>query len=141
MISKRLLPNPKGLVLSGAACAGLNILLVAFFEATGSHYLIAAGLAFPFVLVAGYLLHARLTFAEPPSWASFLPYAGAMALNLPASAILLVVFCEMLGLSAWLAVMVITAVLTLWNLVSPLLAFAVARTCLPKPLRPASDRS
>lgn len=120
--------HPGGLLGSGLVCAGLNVLLVAAFERGGLHYLAAAGLAFPPVLAVGYLLHARFTFDQGPRWGSFLPYAGAMALNLPASAILLVLFCETLSMSAASAMVLVTVLLTGWNLLSPYLAFRVRRT-------------
>ena len=119
--------NPSGLLLAGCTCAALNVLLIAVLEHGGMHYLAAAGLAFPPVLAVGYLLHARFTFHQGPRWRSFLPYAGAMALNLPASFLLLVMFCETLSLSGSAAMVLTTVALTGWNLLSPYLAFAMGR--------------
>jgi putative flippase GtrA len=126
----------KGLLAIGLLCSALTILLVWLFEQAGMHYLASVGLAFPIVLVAGYLLHARFTFSERPAVRSFLPYAGAMAVNLPASTLLLVLLCESLGLGSAAGMAVVTLILATWNLLSPLLAFKLGRKARVKPSGP-----
>jgi putative flippase GtrA len=119
------------LAIVGAACFCLNVALVWIGDRAGLHYLAAAMLAFPAVLIVGYLLHARFTFGEPLSLASFLPYAAAMGCNLPLSGALLVVLCEVFGVGAPMGMALAAILLIGWNLLSPVVAFRLGRTVRP----------
>lgn len=77
-----------GFLVSGSVAFAVDALLLEFLTAVvGLHPIAARLIAISFAMVAGWLMHRRLTFAvpAPPSIAEFLRYAGvawsAAALN------------------------------------------------------------
>ena len=100
----------------GIGCAALNIGLMWGFGACGVHWAIATLLAFPAVLVTGYVLHIRWTFTTTrPGWRSFGRYTLAMLTNYPLFTLLLLVLCDLAGLSPGPAAAVATGLLFAWN--------------------------
>ncbi|NVO15186.1 MAG: GtrA family protein [Rhodoplanes sp.] len=109
---------PHRYLVVGAVCAGLNIALMGGFGALGLHWLPATVLAFPLVLVPGYLLHVHWTFVGRRSWASFRRYTLAMASNYPLYTVLLFGLCGLAGLAPGPATAIATVVMVAWNFVA-----------------------
>ena len=59
--------------------------------------------SFVVVVVLGYLLHSRVTFAEQISWPGFSRYVFAMSLNIPVSLILVWIWKAAWGFPMWIA--------------------------------------
>jgi putative flippase GtrA len=97
------------------ACLLLHNALMIGLSTVGVHYAAACTLSFFAVAAAGFLLHARLTFAAAPTASGFFRYAAAMALNLPLSIVLIWLFHDLGSAPMALAAPAATLLLVLWN--------------------------
>ncbi len=75
--------QPLSYLFVSGTCLLLHNLVLMLADRAGMGLLAAVASSFAVVLVTGFLLHARLTFAMPMRGAAFLRYSAAMALNLP----------------------------------------------------------
>jgi len=81
----------------------------------GMSLAISLAISYSAVVIAGYALHATVTFEKRYRWRGFIRYAAAMLVNLPASFILLFVLKHFLKLPMFLAAPLATGVLFCWN--------------------------
>jgi putative flippase GtrA len=99
----------------GAACAVLHLLVMLGGDLLGLHYVASTLASYALVVVVGYALHVRVTFAQPAAAAAFARYALAMAANYPLSLLLMFALCEGAGAPVPLAAPVATVLLAVWN--------------------------
>ena len=108
-------PRPLRYLLVSAACAGLHLGVMIGGDRLGAHYAVSGLISYGLVVVAGYALHVRVTFAERPSRRGFSRYAAAMAANYPLTLLLMFLLCDVAGVPVPLAAPVVTALMTVWN--------------------------
>jgi putative flippase GtrA len=70
-------------LLVGGFCAGVHNAIMIGGGLLGAHYVASSVVSFCLVLVLGFVLHARFTFAVHADWRSFAKYAAGMLINLP----------------------------------------------------------
>ncbi|MEQ1510704.1 MAG: GtrA family protein [Sphingopyxis sp.] len=113
-----------------AFVAGLSLLIhnLVIISADAIALPLFAGVlaSFSVVVIVGYLLHSRLTFVEPLSWRRFERYAVAMAVNIPASFIMIWLWNVAAGLAmvyaspiATLCMLIVNYLLSRWAIVAP----------------------
>ena len=103
---------------AGGSCALLNIIVLMGAEALCLPLAISIALSFVIVCLAGYALHAAVTFDAPRHWRGFLRYTLAMAANLPTSTLLLWLFARVLHWPMELAAPAVTATMLVVNFLS-----------------------
>ena len=102
-------------LMVGLTCAALNNVLIVGLDLLRIHYLAAAAIAFPPVLLVGYALHTAFTFRRPPSWQSLLRYAATMLTNYPVLIFFLFVLSGIAALPVPVAVPAATILMFVWN--------------------------
>lgn len=102
-------------LLVGGLCAATHNAIVIGAAFAGVHYLASIGVSYVVVVVLGYGLHARFTFGEPSSIASFAKYAVAMLGNYPLTAALMFLACSVFRAPVAIASPAATLVLVAWN--------------------------
>jgi putative flippase GtrA len=115
---RRLLGTGSRYLQVGLLCAGLNNAIVSGLAATGTHYAVGLVLAFVLVTALAYRLHAQYTFAAPFAWGGLARFYGANLAGFAISAALMALLCSGLGLSATLAMPLVTMAMVAWNLLS-----------------------
>ncbi len=118
-------------LLVSALCFAAHVAIMTMADRAGIALPIAILLSFATVVVIGYALHSRLTFAVEHSRAAFASYAAAMAVMLPLSAALLWLFARGLNWPMPLAAPAGAAATLAVN-------FVLARTTLAARQRPRS---
>ncbi len=99
----------------GAACAATHNAIVIGGAWLGLHYLAGIGVSYLVVVVLGYGLHVRFTFAEQAQAPSFPKYAVAMLANYPLTAALMFVGVGLMHLPVPIASPLATLMLVAWN--------------------------
>lgn len=107
----------------GAFCALLTNIAVIALVRHGFGSLVASLLAFWPILLTGYTLHAAVTFATPPSRASFIRYVLVTLANFPIWAAALYLLGDVLSWSIMVVAPATTLILFLWNYLSARWAF------------------
>lgn len=108
----------------GGSCALLNVVVLVGGEALGLPLVVSIAASFVIVCLAGYALHAAVTFGARRHWRGFLRYTLAMAANLPASALLLWLFARVLHWPMELAAPAVTVTMLVVNFLSSRWAIA-----------------
>ncbi len=98
-----------------SVCLALGVTLIPLFSHWGLHYALATTLAFGIIAAIGFVLHCTWTFSVERSFAAFLRYVSAMALNLPLTVILIGLGHDLAGLPVWMSTLLASAALFLWN--------------------------
>lgn len=102
----------------GGSCALLNIIVLVGGETLGLPLAVSVAASFVIVCLAGYLLHAAVTFGAPRHRHGFLRYTLAMAASLPASALLLWLFARVLHWPMGLAAPAVSVTMLVVNFLS-----------------------
>lgn len=68
-----------------AACVILNIAILVGGDFLGMHYVLSTLVSYIFCVLLGYVLHTHFSFESAFTPASFIRYAAAMSVNLPAA--------------------------------------------------------
>ncbi len=102
----------------GGSCALLNIMVLVGGEALELPLPVSVAASFVIVCLAGYALHATVTFGTLRHWRGFLRYTLAMAANLPASALLLWLSARVLDWPMGLAAPAVTVTMLVVNFLS-----------------------
>ena len=98
------------------ACVILNIVIMIALDSFGIHYVISSAISFVAVVLLGYALHLRITFeAEGARRHSLWRYTAAMAVNYPATIVLLFLLCDLAGFPIVLAVPIATIAMLAFN--------------------------
>ena len=92
-------------------------------------YLLSSLVSFVPISTLGFLLHASWTFRERLSWRSWIAYLGSLLPNAPVSLAILAAVRDGGGLPLWLAIPMVTVVMTTAN-------FFVARWAIVTKARP-----
>jgi putative flippase GtrA len=103
-------------LVAGAANTGLTYLAYLLLLQV-TVYRVAYSIAFVIGILASYLLNARFVFRRPASWRSFLQFPLIYAVQYLLGLLLVSLFIEWLGLTAWVAPLValtLTIPLTYW---------------------------
>ncbi|MEI5689066.1 MULTISPECIES: GtrA family protein [Sphingomonas] len=108
---------PRYLVVGGS-CALINTTVLVGAGALGLPLGLSIAVSFIIVCLAGYALHAAVTFDAPRHWRGFLRYTLAMAANLPMSTLLLWLFARVLHWPMALAAPAVTATMLAVNFLS-----------------------
>jgi putative flippase GtrA len=101
--------------LVAALCMATHNLVMIAADRAGVAMPVAVLLSFGLVLLLGFALHSRFTFAVRGDLASLLRYAAAMAANLPLTILLLWLLVDLLAWPMVLAAPVATIVLVVVN--------------------------
>lgn len=102
----------------GAFCAVVNNILLIGGDMAGIGYPVMTLVSFLLLTPTAYVLHARLTFAEPLSLARLLLFASGTAIGLPLSLLVMAILCSGLMLPVLVAAPITTVLLFLWNYAS-----------------------
>ena len=101
--------------LVAATCMGAHNLVMIVADRVGVVMPLAVLISFCLVVLLGFALHSRFTFAVRGDLASLLRYAAAMAANLPLTILLLWLLADLLCWPMALAAPVATIVLVVVN--------------------------
>ena len=112
-----LLGTPTRYAKIGLVCALLSNAIIIGFDQLGIHYLLSAIVATAVATIVGFLLHSAYTFRTPPSFRAFLRFVGGTALGSSLAILLMILFCDGLGLSASAAIPIATIILFAWNFI------------------------
>ena len=99
----------------GLLCALINNAIVIGMDRIGYHYAASVTLGFFVVMVVGYLLHSAYTFRVTPSFGGWLRFVGANLSGFPLSMGSMFVLCDIIGISASVAMPIATVILFAWN--------------------------
>ena len=99
----------------GFLCAATHNAILIAADLWRVHYALSCAISFVVVVALGFALHARYTFHQPPTAASFWRYCASMAANYPITLALLFVMCDIAGWSVAIAAPTATVLLVLWN--------------------------
>jgi putative flippase GtrA len=99
----------------GVICAMAHILIMLGLDRWRVHYALSCAVSYVVVVVIGYTLHLRFTFADSAHGASFWRYAAGMAANYPLTLLALFLLCDVAGWSVAIAAPTATIALMAWN--------------------------
>ena len=115
----------------GGACAGLHNLVMIVGDRMGVVYPVLILVSYVLVVIAGYGLHALVTFRESLGIGAFARYAAGMAGGVPMTFLLLFVLHQALGLPMIYASPIGTAVMLGVN-------FLISRWAIARPVLEAN---
>ena len=110
-----LFATPSRFVIVGLACAATHNAIVLSADHWHVHYIVSCVLSYVIVIVLGFLLHTRFTFAQVPTLAAFARYALSMAANYPVTLGLLFLMCDFAGWPVAIATPTATVLMLVWN--------------------------
>jgi putative flippase GtrA len=125
---------PARFAIVGVICAATHNAIVLAADWWQIHYALSCLLSYVVVVVLGFALHARVTFEQPPTAASFTRYAVSMAANYPITLALLFLMCDVAGWPVAVAAPTATVLLMTWNFLAS--RWAIVRK--PSAIEPAS---
>ena len=102
-------------LMVGGLCAGAHNLIMIGGAAASMHYAVSTVASYVVVMLLGFALHTRFTFAVEPGRRALLRYAGATAINYPLWLVLMFILCDLLRLPMVLASPVGTVLFLVWN--------------------------
>lgn len=109
-----------------AACLVTHNLVMIGTDAIGFNLMMAVLSSFVAVVLLGYVLHSRVTFAEDLSWTGFSRYVLAMSLNIPLAFAVVWIWKSPLGFPMWIAspaatvcTLAINYLISRWAIVTP----------------------
>ncbi|WP_296220392.1 GtrA family protein [uncultured Sphingomonas sp.] len=118
--------SPRYLAVSGF-CVALNVALLVALDRLGLHYTVAVIAAALVLIPTSYALHLALTYRVASGADTFLRYAGAQLINVPAGMLLFFLLRDCAGLPMVWAAPVVTGLMFLYNLTSSFWAIAMRR--------------
>lgn len=113
-----LLTIPYRFAIVGLVCAATHTAIVLVADRWHLHYGLSCVISFFVVVILGFLLHARFTFAQVPTVAAFARYALSMAANYPFTLGLLFLMCDVAGWPVAIATPTATVLLMVWNVLA-----------------------
>ena len=116
-------------LIVGALCAAVHNGIMIGGAALSLHYALTSAISYTVVVLLGFALHTRFTFAEQPQLRAFAKYAGGMALNYPIWVVLMFLLNDLGRMPMLFASPVGTGLMLIWN-------FAVSRWAILR--RPAT---
>lgn len=125
--------QPLRYALVGAVCAVAHNLIVIGLDLWRVHYAAASVISYIVVVLLGFALHTRFTFAVTPGLRSFARYAVAMAANYPLTIGLLFVMVDVAHAPVSVAAPVATVVLVGWNYIASRWAILTAARLQTQP--------
>lgn len=105
-------------LIVGGVCAVAHNAIVLGADRLGFHYVAGCLLSYVLVVLLGFALHVRYTFAVLPTLAAFWRYSVSMAANYPLTLALLFLMCDVAGWPVAIAAPVATVMLIAWNFVA-----------------------
>lgn len=99
----------------GLICAAAHNAILLVADRWLIHYVASCVLSYVVVVVLGFALHVRFTFAQQPTWGAFQRYALSMAANYPITLVLLFLMRDRAGWPMAAAAPTATIVLFAWN--------------------------
>lgn len=127
----RLLAVPSRFALVGLMCAVAHNAIVLAADRWHVHYVLSCLLSYVVVVVLGFLLHTRFTFAQVPTSAAFARYALSMAANYPFTLGLLFLMCDIAGWPVAIATPAATVLMMVWNFLASRWAIVQLPTASP----------
>ena len=110
----------------GLLCALINNAIVIGMDRLASPYPLSVTVGSIVSLTVGYLLHAAYTFRARATFAGWLKFGAANVSGFLLSMALMFVMCSLVGLSASVAMPLVTVILFVWN-------YIVAHLIIPEP--------
>lgn len=101
-------------MVAGICLLTHNVVMIASDHA-GASLLTAVVLSYAIVVVIGFVLHTRFTFASEISQKGFIRYAAAMLLNIPLAWITTALWHDVVGLAMLYAAPLATAMMVTFN--------------------------
>lgn len=99
----------------GLVCALINNAVVIGLDHYGVHYALSVTLGFLIVTIAGYLLHCTYTFSAKATLAGWIRFVTANLSGFPLSMGSMFLLCDVVHLSASVAMPIATVLLFAWN--------------------------
>jgi putative flippase GtrA len=112
----------------GLLCALINNLVVIAMDRLGYRYVLSVTLASLTTVTIAYLLHTHYTFRVQATVNGWLRFAAGNVSGFLISMTLMFICCDLIGLSASIAMPITTALLFLWN-------YLVAHLTIAEPFR------
>lgn len=101
-----------------AICLLLCTVVVPLLDLVGIHYVFATCVGFCLSALTGFALHSRWTFGVERSFAAFVRYVSAVALNLPLTILLIGLGHDAIGFSVAVSSVFASAILVVWNFIA-----------------------
>jgi putative flippase GtrA len=111
----------------GLLCALINNAIVIGMDRLAYSYVLSVTIASFVSLTVGYLLHATYTFRAPATVGGWLRFCAANVSGFLLSMTLMFIMCSIIGLSASLAMPIVTLILFVWNYLVAHLVIAAPR--------------
>jgi putative flippase GtrA len=99
----------------GLVCALLNNAIVIGMDQLGYRYVLSVTVGYLVVMLAGYLLHSAYTYRVRASRTGWLRFVAANLSGLVVSMFVMFILCDVVGLTASMAIPIATVLLFAWN--------------------------
>ena len=103
--------------VGGVICALLHNIIMITLDHQGFDYRISLLISFTLVTPLGYVFHSAVTFQKARNWPRLRRYMGGVTSGFFVSALLMYIFCTMLGFPVSIATPIATLLLFFYNYV------------------------